>query len=58
MTKHVAVEAGATFGWERYIGSAGKIIGIDHFGAATPGDRILKEFGFKVEKIFATYDIL
>lgn len=58
VTKHVAVEAGATFGWEHYIGSAGKIIGIDHFGAATPGDRILKEFSFKVEKIFATYDIL
>lgn len=58
VTKRVAVEAAAAFGWERYVGSAGKVIGIDHFGASAPGDRILKEFGFTVENVVATYNNL
>ncbi|CZQ96290.1 Transketolase, C-terminal domain [Trichococcus ilyis] len=58
VTKRVAVEAGATFGWERYVGSAGKIIGIDHFGASAPGDRILKEFGFTVGNVVNMYSSL
>lgn len=58
VTKRVAVEAGVTFGWERYVGSAGKIIGIDHFGASAPGDRILKEFGFTVGNVVNMYSSL
>jgi len=58
VTKRVAIEAGATFGWERYVGSAGKIIGIDHFGASAPGDRILKEFGFTVGNVVNMYSSL
>jgi transketolase len=46
VTTRVAVEAGVTLGWHRYVGSAGEIIGIDHFGASAPGNAVLKEFGF------------
>ncbi len=46
----LAVEAGATFGWERYADDA---VGIDHFGASAPGARVLAEFGFTPENIAA-----
>jgi len=46
----LAVEAGATFGWERYADDA---VGIDHFGASAPGPRVLAEFGFTPENIAA-----
>jgi transketolase len=42
----VSVEAAATFGWERWIGDGGTAIGIDHFGASAPGEKVLQEFGF------------
>ncbi|MGB3614902.1 MAG: transketolase C-terminal domain-containing protein, partial [Elainellaceae cyanobacterium] len=38
VTKRLSVEAGTTFGWCRYVGSAGASIGIDHFGASAPGN--------------------
>jgi transketolase len=47
----VSVEAGSTFGWERYIGERGASVGIDRFGASAPGDRLLKEFGFTPENV-------
>jgi transketolase len=47
----VSVEAGATFGWERYIGDYGAAIGIDHFGASAPGGEVLKHFGFTAENV-------
>ena len=49
----VSVEAGSTFGWERYIGERGCSVGIDRFGASAPGDRLLKEFGFTPENVAA-----
>jgi len=49
----VAVEAGATLGWERWVGTEGKVIGLDHFGASAPGDVVLREFGFTVENVVA-----
>jgi len=42
----VSIEAGATLGWNRYVGKEGEIIGIDHFGASAPGNVVQKEFGF------------
>jgi transketolase len=42
----VSIEAGATLGWERWIGERGIAIGIDHFGASAPAERIAEEFGF------------
>jgi transketolase len=47
----VAVEAGATQGWSRYVGDSGDVLGIDHFGASSPGDVNLREFGFTVEEV-------
>ncbi|MGO2890577.1 MAG: transketolase [Enterococcus devriesei] len=58
VTKRVAIEAGSPFGWERYIGSEGKMIGIDHFGASAPGDYILEQFGFTVENVVNTFNEL
>jgi transketolase len=45
------VEAGATFGWERYVGSAGASVGIDRFGASAPADRLFREFGITPEAV-------
>lgn len=47
----VAVEMAHPFGWERYVGDKGVIIGIDRFGASAPGDRVIKEYGFTVENV-------
>ncbi|MEZ5169633.1 MAG: transketolase C-terminal domain-containing protein [Acidimicrobiia bacterium] len=44
----VAVEAGSTFGWERY---ADDVIGIDRFGASAPGATVMKEYGFTPENV-------
>jgi transketolase len=46
----LAVEAGATLGWDRYATST---LGIDHFGASAPGNVVLEKFGFTVENVVA-----
>ena len=51
VTARVAIEAAHPSGWERFVGAEGAVIGIDHFGASAPGDRVLKEFGFSVENV-------
>ena len=56
--KRVAIEAAASFGWERYVGTEGATITIDHFGASAPGTKILEEFGFTVENVVNTYNQL
>ena len=47
----LAVEAGATQGWRRYVGDSGDVIGIDRFGASAPGPTLLREFGFTVDDV-------
>jgi transketolase len=47
----LAVEAGTTFGWERWVGDRGDIIGIDKFGASAPGDVVMQEYGFTVSNV-------
>lgn len=47
----VSIEAGATLGWERYLGSNGTSIGIDRFGASAPGETTMAEFGFTADNI-------
>jgi len=47
----VSVEAGTTFGWERWIGGAGTAIGLDRFGASAPGDVLFRELGFTPERV-------
>jgi transketolase len=49
----VAVEAGVPFGWERYVGDQGIVIGMTGFGASAPGGRVLAEFGFTSENVAA-----
>ncbi len=53
LKKRVTVEAGATYGWERWAGDEGKMIGIDHYGASAPGDQVMKHFGFTAEHVTA-----
>jgi transketolase len=47
----VSIEAGATLGWERYVGPGGLAIGLDRFGASAPADDLFRRFGFTVEAI-------
>ncbi len=47
----LAVEAGSTQGWSRYVGDNGDVIGIDTFGASAPGDVAMEKFGFTVENV-------
>jgi transketolase len=42
----LAVEAGATLGWERYVGSEGAVIGLDRYGASAPGKTNMEKLGF------------
>ncbi len=53
--KRVAIEAGSSFGWAKYVKCHGKTITIDHFGASAPGDKVLAEFGFTVENVVNTF---
>jgi transketolase len=54
VTARVAVEAGSSFGWERYIGDQGVVVGIDHFGASAPADVLYREFGITAENVTNT----
>ncbi|PSO51282.1 MAG: transketolase [Cyanobacteria bacterium SW_9_44_58] len=54
VTKRVAVEAGTTFGWCRYVGSEGAVIGLDRFGVSAPGDVAMKNLGFTTDNVVAT----
>lgn len=47
----LAVEAGASQGWCRYVGDHGDVLGLDRFGASAPGDLLLREYGFTVENV-------
>ncbi len=51
--KRVAIEAGTTFGWERYVGLDGLTIGIDHFGDSAPAGVLAEEYGFTPEAVAA-----
>jgi transketolase len=49
----VSVEAASPFGWERYVGLEGVIIGVDRFGASAPGPVLMREYGLTAEHIVA-----
>lgn len=51
VSARLAIEAGATQSWYRFVGLSGKVLGIDHFGASAPAATIFKEFGFTVEHV-------
>ncbi|MDM8516905.1 transketolase [Desulfobacterales bacterium HSG16] len=47
----LGIEAGVSFGWHRYVGDSGDVIGIDRFGASAPGNVNLEKFGFSVDNV-------
>jgi transketolase len=47
----LAVEAGASQGWHRYVGDHGDVLGVDRFGASAPGSVVMREYGFTVENV-------
>jgi transketolase len=49
--KRLAIEAGTPFGWERYTGDKGDVIGVARFGTSAPGEVVLREYGFTVENV-------
>jgi transketolase len=49
----LAVEAGATLGWWKYVGLDGDVVGIDRFGASAPGPKVMAEYGFTPENVAA-----
>ncbi|MGA3115995.1 MAG: transketolase [Syntrophobacteraceae bacterium] len=51
VTARVAVEQASTFGWERYVGCSGHIIGMKTFGASAPLKELQRKFGFEPERI-------
>ena len=51
----VAIEMGASFGWHRYVGSDGRIIGIDRFGESGKGEEVIEHLGFTVENVVKEY---
>jgi len=51
VTARVAVEAGSAFGWERYVGTKGRVIGMHTFGASAPLKDVMKKFGFTTDNI-------
>jgi transketolase len=53
MKKRLAVEAGSVFGWHKYIGDEGDMIGMTTFGESAPAEDLFKEFGFTVENVVA-----
>ena len=52
--KRIAVEAAVSMGWEKYIGDAGRFVGMNSFGASAPVDAVFKHFGFTVENVVKT----
>ena len=52
-SSRVGIEAGVTFGWHRWVGDGGIVIGLDHYGASAPAGTLFKEFGFTADNVVA-----
>jgi transketolase len=53
LKKRATIEAGSTFGWEKFSGEAGLRIGLDHFGASAPYKVLAEKFGFTTASVVA-----
>jgi len=51
VTARVAVEQASTFGWDRYVGKSGRVIGMKTFGASAPLKELQRKFGFEPERV-------
>ncbi|MHA6486375.1 transketolase [Bacillus cabrialesii] len=49
--KRLAIEMGSSFGWGKYTGLEGDVLGIDRFGASAPGETVINEYGFSVPNV-------
>src|SRR5262245_56154123 len=47
----LAVEAGVSLGWHRWVGARGALVTLDRFGASAPGSRVMKELGFTAQHV-------
>jgi transketolase len=56
VTARVAVEAGVTGLWYKYVGMGGRVVGLDRFGESAPAGQLFKEFGFTVENVLKAID--
>lgn len=56
VTKRVAVEAGVTDGWYKYVGTNGRVLGLNRFGESAPAGALFKEFGFTPENLVKTVE--
>jgi len=56
VSRRVAVEAGVTAPWWRYVGLQGEVVGIDHFGASAPAKELFKAYGFTTEHVVAAIE--
>lgn len=54
--RRLSIEMGSSFGWERYVGSTGAILAINCFGASAPGETVISQYGFTVEKVIDTFN--
>jgi transketolase len=53
VSARVAIEQASTFGWERYVGTCGRVIGMKTFGASAPLKELQRKFGFAPELVVA-----
>jgi transketolase len=51
VTARLAIEAGVSLGWRRWVGDRGDTVTLDRYGASAPGERVLKELGFSVDNV-------
>ncbi|MGV3640970.1 MAG: transketolase-like TK C-terminal-containing protein, partial [Adhaeribacter sp.] len=51
LTRRLAIEAGVSLGWHRYLPDGGEVLGIDRFGASAPGEQVLEALGFTIENV-------
>jgi transketolase len=58
VTARVAVEAGRSLGWERWVGDKGTTVSLDRYGASAPGGVLMREFGFTADRVMRTAEAL
>jgi transketolase len=51
--RRVSIEAGVTFGWRTFVGSRGRMVGIDRYGASAPGNVVMEAFGITKAAVIA-----
>ena len=51
VSRRIAIEAGVSAGWWRYVGQGGRIVGLDRFGASAPATELFEHFGFSIDNV-------